>query len=318
MPDFSGQFVDMGLGMITNAADRFFQIDQQKKLTAQQVKAMKEMGQFNYEKQMQLWKETNYPAQVGMMKEAGLNPGLMYKGAGPGGTTAFAGGGGVTGGTAGMELGNQILQRAQIRLMESQANKLDVEAKKTAGVDTDLAQTQIASLTQGIENQKAVKELTEIQTSIAQIEDEIKGYTQNAAKSKIMTEARYLTAQMHIIERNNKLDESLMDEKIEMMQAELAGVYARNELARAQTGLAGAQITNMVEQIKVAYAQIAQAQSETEIRKQLADFETSFGGQAAKVLGDIIGLIPGLRGKKSKTTIEHTGGQQNTTIHKRQ
>lgn len=295
MPDFSGQFVDMGLGMITNAADRIFQIDQQKKLTAQQVKAMKEMGQFNYEKQMQLWKETNYPAQVGMMKEAGLNPALMYKGAGPGGTTAFAGGGGVTGGTAGMELGNQIMQRAQIRLMEAQANKLDVEAKKTAGVDTTLAETQIQSLTQGINNQKAVEELTKIQTNIAQVAEHISTMTQNAAVAKIMSELRYTTAQMHMIERQNNIDEATMDEKIKIVEEELIGIGLRNALTKDQSNKTQAEIKTMAQQIQIQLGQLRNSQDQTAIQQQLADFETNFGKQVG---GFAATLLQAWRGRK--------------------
>jgi len=47
--------------------------------------------------QMDMWNKTNYGAQVEHMKNAGLNPALMYKGAGAGGTT-----GSQTGGSASM------------------------------------------------------------------------------------------------------------------------------------------------------------------------------------------------------------------------
>jgi hypothetical protein len=43
--------------------------------------------------QMDMWNKTNYGAQVDHMKEAGLNPALMYGSAGQGGTTGSQGGG---------------------------------------------------------------------------------------------------------------------------------------------------------------------------------------------------------------------------------
>lgn len=234
MPDITGQAVDFGLGMLTNAADRVFQIGQQQRLTNQQVKAMKQMGQFNYEKQMQLWRETNYPAQVGMMKEAGLNPALMYKGSGAGGTTAFMGGGGVTGGTAGMELGNAVMQRAQIRLMESQANKLDVEAKKTGGVDTELVQMQIKDLAQKVTNESIKERLLLIDEEIMQVENHIKGMTQNSVISEIQNRAANIKEQLNQMEVKTEVDRATKDEAIAIAEKQLIKIGLENALLAAQ------------------------------------------------------------------------------------
>lgn len=45
------------------------------------------MMQRQYDLNMKQWEETNYKAQIEQMRKAGLNPALMYKSAGQGGTT---------------------------------------------------------------------------------------------------------------------------------------------------------------------------------------------------------------------------------------
>ena len=97
--------------------------------------------------QMDMWNKTNYGAQVGHMKNAGLNPALMYKGAGAGGTT-----GSQTGGSASMGSSQQgkvmdmsnLLMGAQIKDLEANARLKNVDADKKAGVDTDQGNQNIA------------------------------------------------------------------------------------------------------------------------------------------------------------------------------
>ena len=47
----------------------------------------KAMANYNREQQMQLWRDTNYSAQVNELKKAGLSVGMMYGMGGAGGAT---------------------------------------------------------------------------------------------------------------------------------------------------------------------------------------------------------------------------------------
>ena len=112
----------------------------------------------------QNWLRTNYSAQVEQMKKAGLNVGMMYgKGGGAGGTLQGSSGSASKADTIPMDISNAISQNraieSQIKVNEAQADKLKAEADKTRGVDTDKVETEIASLTQGINNQIAEEEL---------------------------------------------------------------------------------------------------------------------------------------------------------------
>ena len=77
--------------------------------------------------QMDMWNKTNYGAQVEHLKDAGLNPALMYGSAGQGGTTGSQGGGNATKAQAPkapvMDMSNM--------LMDKQGALLDAQTRKT-------------------------------------------------------------------------------------------------------------------------------------------------------------------------------------------
>ena len=106
-----------------------------------------------------------------MLKEAGLNPGLLYAKGGAGGTTGGQSGGSASMGSAPqiqqipMELSNAMMMYAQMELMKAEANKANAEADKTRGVDTSKAQTEIDKLVAETSNEKIKGELMEIQKS---------------------------------------------------------------------------------------------------------------------------------------------------------
>ena len=83
-------------------------------------------------KELQMWQDTNYSAQIDQMKKAGVNPALLYGQSGGGGTTTGGSTPGINGTGApsgggeilamqGMGLQTQMMQ-ANIELAKSQAN----------------------------------------------------------------------------------------------------------------------------------------------------------------------------------------------------
>ncbi|UYD39187.1 MAG: DNA pilot protein [Wigfec virus K19_94] len=139
--------VGAGMGIMTGSYQDERQIKQQQKLTQMQKEANKELAKYGNELQFEMWNKTNYGAQIQHMKEAGLNPGLMYgMGGGGGTTTGSASAGGVSGGTAtggSGEIGMGIQQGMQLALMQAQKENIEadtankkVDADKKGGVDT--------------------------------------------------------------------------------------------------------------------------------------------------------------------------------------
>lgn len=102
------------------------------KQLALQAKFNKEQADYSNELAKEMWNYTNYENQVEHMKNAGLNPALMYKGAGAGGSASGAG-------TAGAVSGGDGLLGLQAKLMQSQIDKTEAETAKTAAEAGNIA-----------------------------------------------------------------------------------------------------------------------------------------------------------------------------------
>lgn len=114
--------------------------NQQKKLQELQVKGAKELSEFQKGQDLEMWKNTSYPAQMEMMKQAGLNPSLMYGQGGGGGTTTGSGGGGMPSGGSATDGANSAsarmgmgMQIAQMAMMKAQTEKTQAEADNLRG-----------------------------------------------------------------------------------------------------------------------------------------------------------------------------------------
>jgi hypothetical protein len=131
----------------------------QKDLMGLQFRNQQALNKQGHQLQLDMWKKTNYPAQMKMLREAGLNPGLLYGQSGGGGTTAGSqGGGSAASGNAPapqpMELGTALtaaqtasaieLQKAQSRKLRADARnqELDNVTKERFGQSADIVEAQ--------------------------------------------------------------------------------------------------------------------------------------------------------------------------------
>ena len=152
----AGNIINEGLGLLTQPLKNKQQLKQAQKLQWMQEEGAVRLGDYNYGKQLEMWKATNAPAQVAMLKEAGLNPALLYGSKGGGGATTGSGGsmpGGqhaetasASRGAEGMGLQAALLQ-AQKENIEADTELKKADAAKTSGVDTKEAEARIANLT---------------------------------------------------------------------------------------------------------------------------------------------------------------------------
>jgi len=95
--------IGIGLGMLEGAINQGLnqqQFQQQQELMEIAQQNQMALNQQGSDLQYKLWKKTSYPKQVEMMKKAGLNPALMYKGAGAAGSTGSQTGGSAASGNA--------------------------------------------------------------------------------------------------------------------------------------------------------------------------------------------------------------------------
>lgn len=128
---------------------------------ANQYARQRMLNQQGHDLQYDMWKKTSFPAQVKMMKAAGLNPALMYKQGGPGGVT-----GSQTGGSAAkadtpkvqpMDMQNLLLG-AEMQLKQSQAKNLDADTQDKLGKSPQMIQ-QIAESVARVANLDADSKL---------------------------------------------------------------------------------------------------------------------------------------------------------------
>lgn len=294
-----GQGASAALGIgLANLNDRR-QLAQQEKLQALQIKGNKEMSDYNYQKQLEMWEKTNYSAQKEQMKKAGLNPGLMYGMGGGGGTTTGSAGGGVSGSNApagggeimGLMLGLEKM-KAEVALTKAQAENVqaDTQNKSKEGANIEAS---TASLLQGVENSKAQERLTKLQGDLAEYEKHIKGETLEASVAMAKYQTNIALQQLNILRNEAIISENTWSDKIEIVQQELAGSIARNELTRAQITKTEEETAQLAKQIALEYAKLANEKDKTVIQRKLQEFETSFGGQAANILGTIVNNLPG-------------------------
>lgn len=112
-----------------------------------QMENAKNLTKFNREEQMQMWRDTNYSAQMEEMKKAGLNPSMIYgKGGGGGATTQVATSGGTSATASGnhtqrMDIGMATAQAQQISTAKAQENLINAQTAKTQ-VETQTAELQ--------------------------------------------------------------------------------------------------------------------------------------------------------------------------------
>lgn len=153
------------------------QINQQKKLMDMQMQGAKEMAQINKDNQMDIWNKTNYGAQMEHLKNAGLNPALLYGKGGVGGATT--GGNTVampTGGTAASvdpnartrNIMDASMMLANKALIESQTKKNEAEAAAISGIKTEEGKQNITESGQRIKESEARVTSQEFQNKMNQ------------------------------------------------------------------------------------------------------------------------------------------------------
>lgn len=220
-----------------------------------QVAGAKSLALYNHNLQKSMWNYTNYENQVKHMKNAGLNVGLMYGSAGQSGQSSSATAGIPQQGTNHALQGMAMMQQAQLNqanidLMKSQANKNNVEAKKTAEIDTEVAGATLDNILQSTENLKSNKTLTDLNAEMQTMQNNIKNKTQDyevmgivANADKAQSEARSALVQANI-------DEKTQETVINTIKQEYINMTIQATLMKANIKLTEAQELKVKEETK--------------------------------------------------------------------
>lgn len=325
-----GGIVGLGIDMATAKWRMRQQMEQQRKMQEMQIQGQKEMGKYNQDLALDTWNKTNYEAQRKHMENAGLSVGLMYGQGGGGGATTASNPGGVTGGTAempnlgmGMQTGIQAATAAaNIKLMESQANLNNVEAKKKGGADTAEAeartgesQARAGEIKQNTQNQAIHAEILELDKKLKEIQLNIGQQTQldvirnvRIANNKLAGEAEKAKneGKMSTEAYNDQLkqiEQSTIEQQLRMgaIKAGILKTNAETEVQKVMLNKMATEIRKMGQDIEVAWANWSTAEQQAAVQKVLAglkaqevEFNTNTAAHAKQwtsVIGDVMSTM---------------------------
>lgn len=193
------------------------QVNQQERLNEGQVRAAKELADYAQQKQLETWNATNYEAQVKHLKNAGLNPGLIYGMGGAGGATTGSGGGGMP---SGGQAANSAQQKQADTGMGMMLAQQGLIAAQTENVKADTAKKLAEA--PNITADTATKEFTNALNNLITKE----GYMDNwiSSKRKLATESEKTMAEWEAFKAANFAGKSTDNPESPLAKAMSAGL----------------------------------------------------------------------------------------------
>jgi len=231
----------IGLNMLTHP----IQVRQQQDFIDQQMKAQQQMQKYSQGLALDTWNKTNYEAQVKHMENAGLSVGLMYGGSGAGGATTNSGASGnISGGQAhpaAQEIGLNMQQQAQSRLLDSQAKNLDA--------DTALKQQDAAKRAKEIPSIEASTDKTRTETRGLEIDNIIKGFEAKLKEANQSNVIGMLNEEFNKLKADRELSEANKNRalaEIKQMSVENALMRSNMRLNESELKVNAARITEII------------------------------------------------------------------------
>lgn len=223
------------------------------------------------------------------LEEAGMSKSALMGGMIGGGATASVGASGG-GGSLSMPYdapSNKMMAEAaeqrsmqELALLSSQSelNKANTEKIKaqteTEGADKLLKETNVQSLTQGIENQIAQEKLTTAETSLKNIQAWEQQETYEARREILEAESKKAIEQFRQAQAETKFSEETYNTKISILQTEMLKGYIGIEADKQGLEIGKKQIDKIVNDMKndnqellIKWDKLSDEQRNTEIKK---------------------------------------------------
>lgn len=261
--------VALGLQRMGAKYDRKQQLKTQEGLNELQVRS--QMGIIDYQKQkdLEMWHDTNYAAQMEELRKAGLNPGLLYGMSGGGATTTGNAGGSVSAPNAGyvdtmsgavnamgIDVAETKLKLAQARLAETQADKLGGVDTENVKADTAKKNQEIQNLITEVGTEKGKQALMKIETSIKEWERNFLEQTFDDRKNTIHAGVNKALGEAKEAEAKGEISYGTMEEAKNIIRGEAAASLVKSALIESQTGNQKAQAAKAFSDINVNNEQI--------------------------------------------------------------
>ena len=240
----AGQLVNGAMGLVLGGINDRRQLNQQKKLQALQIQGSKELTDYNSQKQLEMWKNTSFPAQMAMLKEAGLNPGLIYANGGQGGSTQLSTGN-VTAGNApvgGQEIQAMMAMGLQREMQQSQIELIKAQTAKT--------QAETGAVAPGIEKTQAETGNIKIDTELKQLEKAFQESTFKNRESLINLTLSKLIEETKIIENNREISDATKQQQIKQIFEQVKNLAADTLQKQAETAKTRKEYEEIEQRIK--------------------------------------------------------------------
>lgn len=272
-----GAIIGAGIGLAGSILGRKQQNNDQREMMELQAKLNQQQAQYNQGLAKDMWNYTSFPNQVKKIKDAGLNPALIYGMGGQGGSTSGAGQAsgvglsdakGMQTGIAIQGMGLELANLAsQVELNKSQAEKNRAEAEKTAGVDTQVQQATMENLIAQTANEKVKKGLIYADTRFKDALEEVT----RAKVDEVGWNIKNLMKSLELADRNiqatdldNELKERTMESNVKQAEETLKNTMADTLVKFSQGKLNKVQAEAIAEQVKQGWSSIGIKMAEKE------------------------------------------------------
>lgn len=313
------------LGMVSDIMTTEMNANNNRKAQNKQYRLNERMAQNNQQRAYDMLEYTRPLKQVGWLKEAGLNPAMMYGGGGGGGQTASGAGSGSGVGMASTQVSQSgtvagINNLAQLQLtnaqkenIEANTNKTNVETAKLGGEDTDKVRAET-------ENASLRNEYQKILNNVQGMSQEEQIEAIKALSRKGVAEATTAGNEAHVstntynkeIEAKNAESDfttkSLQDRLI-YVKHDAVGKALENALTQAKTRYSNAEIAEIAPRIRKMQAEVSQGwerlnQSERELKirqfaEELKAEYPSVGQSIGKNINEILRYLEEKSGTQS-------------------
>jgi hypothetical protein len=286
------------------------QVNMQGKLNEINSKTNKDLADYEQKLKLQMWKDTNYSAQLEQAGMAGLSKVAVLGGSGGGTQGASVNSGGVGSGASNsaqaMMANTQAeLAKAQTANLNANTMKTTAETKKIGGIDTDKA----GSEKDLIETTNIGKKL---ENSITALNLKIKNETIEEAKNSILADYQKSINDSVTSGIKLKIANATMQTEIDTIKGEYskllmetAAIKQGIEVDKAKIDDINSQIKNRLEQIKLGKEGLATSVSNMEAFTEAMLWSAGIQatGQVVKGITDIwTKKIPSMQDKNTRTT----------------
>lgn len=318
-------------GLATAGINDKRQINQQQKLTDMSINANKQLAEYNYKKQLQLWEATNYASQKAQLEKAGLNPALMYGMSGGGGATAAAAqaqGSGTAqapqgGGEIMTGMGMGLQGGMQMALLEAQRKNIEAD---TANKQADTANKPLtgANIQASTGNIQADTALKNANTEIAKLEGLYQEGTLEQRIANLSNDASRILAQAQSAMTKANVDRATQETAIKTIRQQYLNAIMQNNAMKQAITESAARVHKTEQEIQTIiqdrfnsteYLQLARqgqsneknAQDLDRINRNISQ-ETGMGEDVIKMIGGgMIGL--GIKAMPNAPRTEDTYGE---------